>query len=63
MLKLIKRGLTYMKNKYLFLIICSSMLLNACGTKGALYIPEEKYPQATLQVNPKIYNQLEIKET
>jgi predicted small lipoprotein YifL len=52
-----------MKTRYLFLIICSSMFLNACGTKGALYIPEEKYPQATLQVNPEIKNKLEIKKS
>lgn len=25
--------------------ICSS--LNSCGTKGPLYIPEQKYPQET----------------
>ena len=32
------------------LIIC--YLLGSCGTKGPLYIPEEKYPQSYLeQVN------------
>jgi|TARA_B100001173_G_C15520012_1_gene350882 predicted small lipoprotein YifL len=28
-----------------------SILLNSCGTKGPLYIPEEKYPQAELLQN------------
>jgi len=31
--------------------------------KGCSYIPEEKYPQATLQVNPEIKNKLEIKKS
>ena len=52
-----------MKTKYLFLIICTSIFLSACGTKGALYIPEDKYPQEALQVNPESYNQLEVKKT
>jgi len=39
------------------------MFLNACGTKGPLYIPEEKYPQAKILINPKTYNLLEIKKT
>lgn len=30
---------------YLFLILL--MLLNSCGTKGPLYIPEKQYPQET----------------
>ena len=30
-----------------------SLLLSSCGTKGILYIPEEKYPQAMMQ--EKIY--------
>ncbi|MDX1916033.1 MAG: lipoprotein [Methylophilus sp.] len=25
--------------------------LSACGTKGALYIPEQRYPQETQQKN------------
>ncbi len=42
------RSSKYM-NKYsvrvlLFLAMCFS--LNACGTKGPLYIPEQEYPQA-----------------
>ena len=52
-----------MKTKYVFLIICSSMFLNACGTKGPLYFPEEKYPQTTILINPKTSNLLEIKKT
>ena len=27
-------------------IIILSILLVSCGTKGSLYIPEEKYPQS-----------------
>ena len=34
-----------MKKKYLFVFIFI-VLLNGCGTKGELYIPEEKYPQS-----------------
>jgi predicted small lipoprotein YifL len=34
-------------NLSLFFSICLlSLFLSACGTKGALYIPEKKYPQA-----------------
>jgi len=29
----------------LFLSIC--FVLNSCGTKGPLYIPEQQYPQET----------------
>jgi len=29
----------------LFLTIC--LVLNSCGTKGPLYIPEQQYPQET----------------
>jgi len=29
----------------LFLAFCS--VLNSCGTKGPLYIPEQQYPQDT----------------
>lgn len=29
----------------LFLSMCFT--LNACGTKGPLYIPEQEYPQST----------------
>ena len=34
--------------KYSFLIYFYFLLLVGCGTKGALYIPEEKYPQSHL---------------
>lgn len=35
--------------KYLCIYISSLLLLNlvGCGTKGPLYIPEQKYPQDT----------------
>jgi len=35
--------------KYLCIYISAFFLLNliGCGTKGPLYIPEEKYPQDT----------------
>jgi len=40
-----------MKKKYLFVFVfvfvfVFIVLLNGCGTKGELYIPEEKYPQS-----------------
>ena len=35
----------------LLLIICGS--LTGCGTKGPLYIPEQRYPQAS-SVKPNI---------
>jgi predicted small lipoprotein YifL len=34
--------------KYSFLICFYFLLLVGCGTKGELYIPEEKYPQSQL---------------
>ena len=34
--------------KYYFLICFYFLLLVGCGTKGGLYIPEEKYPQSQL---------------
>jgi predicted small lipoprotein YifL len=34
-----------MKKKYLCVFVFI-VLLNGCGTKGELYIPEEKYPQS-----------------
>ena len=34
--------------KYSFLICFYLLLLVGCGTKGELYIPEEKYPQSQL---------------
>jgi len=37
--------------KYYILYLLSISLLNSCGTKGELYIPEEKYPQAEIQEN------------
>jgi len=40
-----------MKIYYVFYLLVISLLINSCGTKGQLYIPEEKYPQARLQEN------------
>ena len=36
-----------MKKNY-FLICFYILLLIGCGTKGELYIPEEKYPQSKI---------------
>jgi len=36
---------------YIFYLLAISLLLSNCGTKGQLYIPEEKYPQAEIQEN------------
>jgi predicted small lipoprotein YifL len=40
-----------MKIYYIFYLLAISLLLNSCGTKGSLYIPEEKYPQAVIYEN------------
>ena len=40
-----------MKIYYIFYLLAISLLLSNCGTKGQLYIPEEKYPQAEIQEN------------
>ncbi len=37
-----------MKKYYIFCLLIISTL-NGCGTKGPLYIPEDKYPQAGVQ--------------
>jgi predicted small lipoprotein YifL len=29
--------------------LCSFILLIGCGTKGSLYIPEQRYPQKTTE--------------
>lgn len=29
----------------IILLICLALLISACGTKGPLYIPEQRYPQ------------------
>ena len=44
----IKKGISIMK-KYVCVYISAFLLLNlvSCGTKGPLYIPEQKYPQNT----------------
>lgn len=33
--------------KQIILAITACLILNACGTKGPLYIPEKQYPQPT----------------
>ncbi|MGB4811545.1 MAG: lipoprotein [Methylophilaceae bacterium] len=32
-------------SRYFLLAIALCLSLNACGTKGPLYIPEQQYPQ------------------
>ena len=44
-----------MKIYYILYLLTTSILLNSCGTKGPLYVPEEKYPQAEVQHNIFIY--------
>jgi len=48
-----------MKIYYIYYLLAISLFLISCGTKGPLYIPEEKYPQAKLQEEEN----LEIKLT
>jgi len=37
-------------NFFLYLLLCSMIgMLTACGTKGPLYIPEQRYPQGVEQ--------------
>ena len=38
-----------MKIYYTICLLAISIFINSCGTKGPLYIPEEKYPQAKIQ--------------
>lgn len=33
--------------KRIMLLLATSLILSACGTKGPLYIPEKMYPQPT----------------
>ena len=49
-----------MKIYYIFYLLTISLLLNSCGTKGQLYIPEEKYPQAEIQDNIFLSQELEV---
>ena len=44
-----------MKIYYIFYLLVISLLLNSCGTKGPLYILEEKYPQSEVQYNIFLY--------
>ena len=46
--------------KYYILYLLAISLLNSCGTKGQLYIPEEKYPQAEIQDNIFLSQELEV---
>ncbi|MDB4039886.1 lipoprotein [Methylophilaceae bacterium] len=40
-----------MKINYIFYLLAISLLVSSCGTKGSLYIPEDKYPQAKVKNN------------
>ena len=40
-----------MRIYYTLFLLAISLSLNSCGTKGPLYIPEEKYPQAMYKEN------------
>jgi len=33
--------------KRMMLLMAACLALNACGTRGPLYIPEQQYPQRT----------------
>lgn len=33
--------------KRMMLLLAACLILNACGTKGPLYLPEQQYPQPT----------------
>ncbi|MGQ0443057.1 MAG: LPS translocon maturation chaperone LptM [Methylophilaceae bacterium] len=33
-------------------MLCSCLVLAGCGTKGPLYIPEQRYPQKTQEQTP-----------
>ena len=39
-------------------LVVTSFLLTACGTKGPLYIPEQRYPQKKSLLIPKTQKQL-----
>ena len=39
-------------------LVATSFLLTACGTKGPLYIPEQRYPQKESLLIPKTQKQL-----
>ncbi len=34
-------------------VLCSFAVLISCGTKGSLYIPEQRYPQKTTEETTK----------
>lgn len=39
-----------MRHFFIFLLFC--LTITACGTKGELYIPEQRYPQDPAPQNP-----------
>jgi predicted small lipoprotein YifL len=44
-----------MKIYYLILTIFV-LFLNGCGTKGSLYIPEDRYPQSKIEIQSLMNN-------
>jgi predicted small lipoprotein YifL len=41
------------KHFLIVFVLCSFTVLISCGTKGALYIPEQRYPQKTPEETTK----------
>lgn len=42
-----------LKNLCVLVIFAAYLALVGCGTKGPLYIPEQRYPQKNTQETPK----------
>jgi predicted small lipoprotein YifL len=40
------------RSLFIIFALCSYFILAGCGTKGPLYIPEQRYPQKDTQVQP-----------
>jgi len=40
------------KSLLIIFVLCSYFLIVGCGTKGPLYIPEQRYPQKDTQAQP-----------
>jgi len=40
------------KHKLIIFTLCSFVVLSGCGTKGPLYIPEQRYPQKAQEEAP-----------
>ncbi len=41
------------KHMLMIFALCGFTVLMGCGTTGALYIPEQRYPQKTTEEAPK----------